>query len=180
VFASLIWPILISTVVLFVASLVSCIALGLHKKDWVKLAKEDELMAAVKKGDVPVGGYMFPGCEHMKDMASDAFQEKYNAGPRGLLTVLPVMNMGLVLGLMFVYFLVVSVGLAYLASVALPRGSTFAAVFPFVFVAGLMTFLAGIVAHSIWFRVRIVGHVIDSIGYAALTAAIFAAMWPAA
>jgi hypothetical protein len=49
-----------------------------------------------------------------------------------------------------------------------------------VFLAAFMTFLAAMVQHAIWFRPRIVGHVIESVAYAALTAAIFAALWPAA
>jgi hypothetical protein len=177
---SLVWPIVISTVVLFVASLLSCVALGLHKKDWVKLAKEDDFMAAVKKCDVPVGSYMFPGCESSAEMRSAAFQAKYDAGPRGLMTVLAPANMGQILGLSIGYFLAVSIGLAYLASIAFKPGADFLSVFQFVFTAGLMTFLAAMVAHAIWFRPRIVGHVIDSVAYAALTATIFAAMWPAA
>jgi len=35
-----------------------------------------------------------------------------------------------------------------------------------------------IVALSIWFRSRIVGHVIESIAYAAIVGAIFAGLWP--
>jgi hypothetical protein len=176
---ALVWPILISTVVLFFASFLSWMVLGLHKKDWVKLAKEDEFMAAVKKCDVPVGSYMFPSCESSAEMQSAAFQAKYMAGPRGLMTVLKPANMGQNLGLTVVYFLVVSMGLAYLAAIAFGPGADFLSVFRFVFTAGLMTFLAAMVAHAIWFRARIVGHVIESAAYAALTATIFAAMWPA-
>ncbi len=54
------------------------------------------------------------------------------------------------------------------------------AVFRFVATAGFMTFLAAIVQHAIWFHNRIVGHVIESIAYAAITGAIFGAMWPGA
>ena len=57
-------------------------------------------------------------------MKSEAFQSKYMAGPRGVLTILPVANMGQNLGLTIVYFLVVSLGLAYLASVAFKPGPT--------------------------------------------------------
>lgn len=45
--------------------------------------------------------------------------------------------------------------------------------------ARLMTFLAAIVQHAIWFHCRIVGHIIVAILYAVITAAIFGAMWPA-
>ena len=84
------------------------------------------------------------------------------------------------LGLTFVYFLAVSAGLAYLASIALPPGAEFLLVFRFVFTAGFMTFLAAMVPHAIWFRPRIAGHAIESLAFAAITAALFAALWPSA
>lgn len=167
-----------SAVALFFASFLSWMVLQLHKQDWRKMAKEDEFMVAAGKCDIPVGSYVFPWCSH-SDMQSEEFQKKYDAGPRGVLTILPRTNMGQNLGLTFVYFLVVSAGLAYLTSVAFrPRG-TFVSVFQFVFAAAFMTFLAGMVQHAIWFRPRVVGHVIESVAYAAITAAIFAALWPA-
>jgi hypothetical protein len=179
VFTALVWPILVSAVVLFFASFLSWMVLGLHKKDWARLANEDEVMAGVKKG-APTDGqsYMFPFCTHA-EMQSEAFQAKYKAGPRGVLTILPPTNMGVNLGLTFLYFLVVSAGLGYLASIAFKPGADFLTVFRLVFTAGFLAFLAAMVQHAIWFRGRIVGHVIESIGYAALTALAFASLWPA-
>ncbi len=43
-----------------------------------------------------------------------------------------------------------------------------------------MTFLAALVQHAIWFRCRIVGHIVESVLYAAITASLFGAMWPKA
>ena len=43
-----------------------------------------------------------------------------------------------------------------------------------------MTYLAAIVQHSIWFKNRISGHVIESIVYALVAGAIFGATWPGA
>lgn len=167
-----------SAVALFFASFLSWMVLQLHKQDWRKLEKEDEFMVAAGKCDIPVGSYVFPWCSHA-DMQSEEFKKKYDAGPRGVMTILPKTNMGQNLGLTFVYFLAVSAGLACLASLAFPPGESFISVFRFVFIAGFMTFLAGMVQHAIWFRPRIVGHVIESVAYAAITAAIFASLWPA-
>jgi hypothetical protein len=63
---------------------------------------------------------------------------------------------------------------------AFPHWADFLSVFRFVFVGAFMTFLAAMVQHAIWFRPRIVGHVIESVAYAALTAFVFASLWPAA
>jgi len=172
--------VVVSTIVLFFASFLSWMVLQLHKTDWNKITKEDELMATVKQCDLPVGSYMFPRCESHAHMQTPEFQAKYAAGPRGILTILAPTNMGQNLGLTVLYFLAVSIGLAYLASLAFPHGADFLSVFRFVFVAAFMTFLAAMVQHAIWFRPRIVGHVIESVAYAALTAFVFAALWPAA
>jgi hypothetical protein len=39
-------------------------------------------------------------------------------------------------------------------------------------------FLGAILSHAIWFRMRVTGQVIESIAYAAITALIFASLWP--
>lgn len=177
---SLILPIILSAVALFFASFLSWMVLQLHKDDWNKLEKEDEFMAAAKKCDLAVGSYMFPGCKSQAEMQSEEFQKKMEAGPRGVMTILPNTNMGQNLGLTFVYFLVVSCGLAILASLGLKPGEDFLSVFRFFFLAGVMTFLTAMVGHAIWFRPRIVGHVIESVAYAAIVGVLFAALWPSA
>ena len=175
-------PILLSGVALFFASFVSWMVVQLHKTDWVKLPREDEFLKAAREINLAPGNYVFPGCEGHADIKNPEYQQKIAAGPRGIMTVFPQMAMGAEmgrnLGLTFVYFLVVSLVIAYLATLALPRGAEFRPVFRFVSTAGLLTFLTGIVGHSIWFRCRIVGHVIESIAYAAIIGAIFGALWP--
>jgi hypothetical protein len=121
---------------------------------------------------------MFPGCNTQAEMKSPEHQAKWEAGPRGIITVFDKVNMGRNLGLTFLLFLAVSFCLAYLATLALPPGAGFLSVFRFVSTAGLIAFLPAIVQHAIWFHCRIVGHVLESIAYAAILGAIFAALWP--
>lgn len=181
---SLILPMLLATVAIFFASFLSWMVLQLHRHDWRKLAKEDEFLQAVRGLDIAPGNYMFPGCDKPEDAKTEEHQKKWAAGPCGIVTFYgPVnmgANMGRNLGMTFLYFLVVNFCLAYLATQGVQRGADFMTVFRFVSTAGLMTFLAAIVPHSIWFGCRIVGHVIESIAFAAISGAIFAAMWPKA
>ena len=177
---SLLLPVLLSGVALFFASFLTWMVLQIHKQDWVKLDKEEDIIAALKAAEVPLGNYMIPGCVDMKDMQSEEYTKKWEEGPRGTMTLFGNISMGRNLGLTFAYFLVVSFCLAYLAQLHIPAGADFMTVFRFVATAGLMTFLAAIVQHAIWFHCRIVGHVIESVLYAVITAAIFGAMWPAA
>ncbi|MFN0051865.1 MAG: hypothetical protein ACKV0T_06720 [Planctomycetales bacterium] len=177
---SLILPIVLATVALFFASFLTWMVLPLHKADWRKLPKEDELHEAMRRIGIPPGNYMFPMHDSPEQMKSPEFQAKWEAGPAGVITVFRGMNMGRNLGLTLLYFLGVNFCLAYLATLALPSGAEFMRVFRFVATAGWLAFFSAIVPHAIWFRCRIVGHVVESIGYALIAGAIFAALWPAA
>jgi hypothetical protein len=175
-------PILLSGIALFFASFLSWMVVQLHQSDWRKLPAEDEFLRAARAMNLAAGNYMFPGCLTREEMKSPEHQQKMAQGPRGILTVFPMEDMGKSmgrnLGLTILYFLVVSFCIAYLATLALPRGAEFRPVFRFVSTAGLLVFLSAIVQHSIWFRCRITGHVIESIAYAAIIGAIFGVLWP--
>ncbi len=177
---SLLVPIVLSAVALFFASFLSWMVLQLHRSDWKKLEKEDAFLKAIRELDLPLGNYMFPGCQSPEEMKSDEYQQKWNDGPRGIMTVFPQVNMGKKLVLTFVYFLVISFTLAYLSTLAIAPGAEFMVVFRFVATAGLLAFLSAAVQHSIWFHNRISGHIIESIFYAVLVGLIFGSMWPAA
>ncbi|HAH47944.1 hypothetical protein [Gimesia sp.] len=177
---SLLLPVLLSAIALFFASFLSWMVVQLHKDDWKKMEQEDEFLKAMQDLNVPVGSYMFPGCQSSDEMKSKEYQEKWNTGPCGVMTVYPKVNMGKNLGLTFVFFLVISFSLAYLATLAIPPGAEFMTVFRFMSTAGLLTFLAATIQHAIWFHNRITVHIIESIAYAAIVGTIFGLMWPAA
>ena len=177
---SLAIPVFLSGVALFFASFLSWMVLQLHKQDWVKLAQEDKFIEAARGCDVSPGSYAFPACSSPEEMKSEEFRQKMKTGPHGIMTVFGPISMGRNLGQTFVYFLVVSFCLAYLTTLAFPTGGDFMKVFRFVSTAGFLTFFAAIVPHAIWFKCRIVGHLIESIAFAAIIGVIFAAMWPTA
>jgi hypothetical protein len=170
---SLMLPIALSAVAVFFVSALSWMVAGIHAGDWRKLPNEEPFLAGAKASNPPVGAYMFPGVANHKDA-----QAPDKAGPRGVVTFFPEVNMGRNLALTFAYFLAATFCLAYLATLALPPGAGFMKVFRFVATAGLMTHFAAIVPHAVWFRCRIGSALVDSIAFAATTAAIFAALWP--
>lgn len=172
-------PILASTGALFFASFLTWMVLRLHEKDWRKMPNEDHVIDAIRSAELPEGNYMFPGVDSMKEMNEPEHVAKYNAGPRGILTVLPAMNFGMNLGMTMLYFLVCNATFGYLAHFAIGGQETdFITVFRFVATIGLLTFCASIVQHAIWFRNRIVGHLIEAVAYSLIAGAIFAASWP--
>jgi hypothetical protein len=171
-------PILLSGVALFFVSFLSWMVLQLHKLDWMKLEREDELLAALRGMNISRGNYMFPACNDPQEMKTPDFQEKWKRGPRGIMTVFGETNMGAKMAMTFALFLVTALIIAYLSTIGLARGAERLDVFRFFSTAGLLAFLPGIVQHSIWFRCRIVGHLIESILYALILGGIFAALWP--
>ncbi|MCH9652674.1 MAG: hypothetical protein K0U86_00195 [Planctomycetes bacterium] len=177
---SLLVPIILSAIALFFASFLSWMVLQLHRNDWKKMEKEDEFLKTMTDLNVPQGNYMFPGCDTPAEMKTEEYQQKWNNGPAGVMTVFPKVGMGKKLGLTFVYFLIVSFCLAYLSTLAIAPGAEFRVVFRFMSTAGLLVFLSSVVQHSIWFHNRIIGHIIESILYAAIVGIIFGFMWPVA
>ncbi|QDT12088.1 hypothetical protein [Planctomycetes bacterium K23_9] len=173
-------PVVLSTIACFFFSFLSWMVLQLHAKDWVRIDGEDEFIDQVRALKIPEGNYMFPGCANNKEMQEEAYQAKYKSGPRGILSVLPAANMGKNLGLTVLYFFACNCTFAYLASFALESTTDFVTVFRFVATVALFTFCAAIIQHAIWFRMRVVGHVIESIAYCLIAGGIFAALWPAA
>jgi hypothetical protein len=177
---SLILPIVLSAIVLFFLSFLSWMVVQLHQKDWLKMKNEDQFLEAARGCGLEPGSYMFPGCNAPAEAQTEEHRKKWEAGPRGVMTLMGMHSMESNLGQTFVYFFVASFCLAYLTTLALKPGADFMTVFRFVSTASFMTFFAAIVPHAIWFKCRITGHLIESIVYAAAVGAIFGAMWPGA
>jgi hypothetical protein len=176
-------PILLSAVIVFVASAIAHMVLPIHRSDYRKLPSEDEVMAALRKFAIPPGDYLVPCAGSPKEMGSPAFVEKMTKGPVMLATVMPsgAPSMTKPLALWFVYCLVVGVFAAYVAGRALGPGAHYLAVFRF---AGVTAFLAYSLAqwqNTIWFRrnwVVTLKSNIDGLVYGLLTAGTFGWLWP--
>jgi hypothetical protein len=173
-------PIVVSAVVVFVASAVLHMLLTYHRRDYKQLADEGKALDALR-GNGP-GFYIFPYCPSPKEMGAPEMQERYKKGPVGMLTVVPSgpPTMGKHLMLWFLFCLVVGVFVAYLTGRALGPGAEYLEVFRF---AGTIAFVAygiGELPNSIW-RGQPWGNtvraVIDGLIYSLLTAGIFGWLW---
>jgi hypothetical protein len=58
-----------------------------HRSDWKKLPDEDEFVKAISDLGIQPGRYMFPHHSSPEEMKSEAFQKKWQAGPRGTFSV---------------------------------------------------------------------------------------------
>jgi hypothetical protein len=180
---SALWlPILLSAVIVFVASSVLHVLLTYHRNDYQQLPDEDKVMAALRSGSLRRGLYVFPYCTP-KEMKSPAAIEKYKQRPVGTLTVVPSAPpaMPKFLGLWFLYCLLVSVFVAYLTGHTVSSGTQYLAVFR---VAGTAAFLAyglGVLPNGIWkgqMWSMTIKEMIDGLVYGLLTAGTFGWLWP--
>ena len=182
--ADLWMPIVLSAVIVFVASSLAWMVLPHHKKDIQALPDESALTDHLTSLNVPPGTYMWPYCEHGSDMKSEAFMARFQAGPWGNMTVLknkPNFLRNLVLT--FLLYLAVSVFVAYITGQARPPGSDYMSVFQVAGATAILGYCAGGIPHAIFFSrpIRFVGtELIDGIVYGLLTAGTFAWLWPEA
>jgi hypothetical protein len=172
---SALWlPIVLSAVVVFVASSIMHMLLPYHRGDYQKLPDEDKVLAALRAASLKRGLYIFPFTTH-KDMKSPAVVGMMTIAPNGP----PVMPK--FLGLWFGYCLVIGFFVAYLAAHTVAFGAHYRHVFRVVGIAAFLAYGAGTISNSIWKGQTwsmTIKEVIDGLVYALLTAGVFGWLWP--
>jgi hypothetical protein len=182
---SLVLPIVISAVLVFVASSIIHMVLPYHRSDMrmIPAGKEDEVLEALRRINVPPGQYGAPHPGSMAGMKDPAFVAKMTKGPQVLMTVSPggPASMGTSLTLWFVYILVVNIFAAYVTGRAVGPGADYLTVFRFIGTTAFMSYSLGLMQNSIWYRRPwsiTAKSVFDGLVYALLTAGVFGSMWP--
>lgn len=175
-------PIVLSAVIVFVGSSIIHMVLPYHRSDYQRLPDEDNLRAALRGAGLKPGLYHFPFCSHT-EMNSPAAQEKYKQGPVGIMTVLPTgpIKMSKYLGQWFVYCLIISYFVAYLAGRTLAPGTHYLSVFRVASVTAFLAYGLGHLSNGIWkgqpWSVTI-KEVVDGLIYGLLTGGTFGWLWP--
>jgi hypothetical protein len=180
---ALVLPIVLSAVVVFMLSSLIHMVLGYHASDYSKLPDEDAVRAAIRRAQPSTKQYVIPHAGGMAEMKSAEFQQKMIEGPVAVLTIKPSgeVGMGKALGIWFVFTLVVSTFVAYVASATLPAGTGYLKVFQ---VVGTTTWLAygfGQLPASIWMGKPwpiAAKEVFDGLIYGLFTAGVFGWLWP--
>jgi hypothetical protein len=181
--AALWMPLVVSAVAVFVVSSIVHMVLSYHKADYKKLPDQERLLAEIGKANLPPGYYHFPYFDSMKDCNTPEAQERFRRGPNGMLTLHPngMMNIGKFLGMWFVFCLIVSLFLAYLAGRTLAPGAEYLAVFRFVGTAAFLAYGLPSMVNSIWMGIpwsNTARHMFDGLLYALVTAGVFGWLWP--
>ncbi|HEY3271714.1 MAG TPA: hypothetical protein VGJ89_10925 [Geothrix sp.] len=176
-------PIVLSAVLVFVASSLIHMVLKWHNSDYRALSNEEEVRAAIRKGSPAPGQYVIPHCGDMKEMGKPEVQQKYKDGPVGFLVLSPsgVPNMGKSLGQWFIYSLAVAFMAAYVASRTLAPGTHYLQVFRVVGAVSFLTYAGGSVQAGIWMGKpwrSVVKDLIDGLIYGLVSAGAFGWLWP--
>ncbi len=184
ILAQLWLPILVSTVVVFFASFLAWMVIPHHKKDIKVLPDEKALTGHLGTLNLAPGMYMWPHCATNEEMNSEEFKARMESGPWGSLNVIgtkPSFVRNLVL--VFLFYIVVSIFVGYITSLARPAGAPWIAVFRVAGAVGVLGYCAGAIPGAIFFSKPgrfVLTDLIDGVVYGLLTGAVFAWLWPGA
>ena len=180
---SLWMPILLSAVLVFVASSLIHMVLGYHANDVKAVPQQDAFMDAVRPFNLPPGDYCVPRPGSMKELGSPEYKARMEKGPNIVFTVMPpgASFMGVTLVKWFVYSIVVSFVVAYVTGVALPPGAKYPQVFRMAATVGFTAYALAMPQFSIWYR-RHWGttllSMLDGFIYGCLIGGTFGWLWP--
>jgi len=175
-------PIVLSAVIVFVASSIMHMVLPYHKSDYKQLPDEDKILSALRPFNLQRGLYIFPFCNH-QNMKSPEITAKYKQGPVGFLNIMPNRQPAMPKFLIqwIAFCLLISFFVAYLTGHTVAPGANYLVVFR---VAGTAAFLAyglGNVSNGIWKGqtwTATIKEVFDGLVFGLLTAGAFGWLWP--
>jgi len=175
-------PVVVATLLCFVAGSILHMMVPLHRSDWRKLPDEDAVLAALKKAGVTPGNYMFPAMD-MAQMKDPVFLERLKNNPGGVMTVRPSggIQMGPYLIKQFLFHLVISAFVAYIASRTLAPGTEYLKVFQITGTVAILSYSAAVFPEAIWYHHPgryTLGKVVDGIVWGLLTAGAFGWLSP--
>lgn len=180
--ASLWLPILLSAVIVFIASAIAWTVSPHHKSDFRPVRDEDRLQAALQEQHLTPGQYTFPWAAG-SDLKKPEVAAKFETGPVGMLTIWPngMPNMGKAMGLSFVYYLVVSIFVAYVVSRTIDPGADYLAVFRIAGAVAWLSYGGAYASDAIWFGrpwSNTFKNIGDALLYGLLTGGVFGWLWP--
>jgi hypothetical protein len=176
-------PILLSAVIVFIVSAIIHMVLKYHNSDARQLPNEDAVRAAVRAGNPGPGMYLMPYCSDMKDMEKPEIKQKFVDGPVGVVYLRPpgAVSMGPALGQWFIFCLVVSFFVAYIAAHVLAPGTHYLSVFRVVGAIAFLAYAAADIPAAIWMGKPwgvVAKDVFDGLVYGLMTAGTFGWLWP--
>jgi len=176
-------PILVASVLVFIASAILWMASPLHKGDYKDPGDNElPLMDFIRSHNFAPGLYHIPWCNRGKDKSPEGLA-RMKGGPWAQLIVMPALpNFGRALGIWFVHLIVISTIIAYvMGHSGVGPKIEYMYIFRLAFVLGLLGYGGYAIPMSNWHALpwsQLPGRLVDAVIYAALTAGSFAWLWP--
>jgi len=175
--------ILVSAVFVWIASALLWTILPNHKKDYQGLPDEEAARKALQPQNLKPGQYYIPFVSDMKQMKDKEVIKKFKDGPVAYFTVVPKGVPGMAKNMAFslLYYIIVGIFIAYLASRFLSVGTEYLTVFRLTGTVAFVAYGMGIVPDAIWFGKpwsAVFKYLFDAMVYAFLTAGTFGWLWP--
>jgi hypothetical protein len=176
-------PVLLSAVLVFILSSIIHMVLKYHASDYRRLANEDAVRAAIRGGNPAPGQYVTPHVADMKLMDTPEVKQKFAEGPVAVMYLRKpgAVSLGPSLGAWFLFSLVVSFFVAYVASHVFGPGAPYLDVFRIVGATAFLAYAAGQVPNAIWMGKPwsvTMKDVFDGLLYGLVTAGTFGWLWP--
>jgi ABC-type antimicrobial peptide transport system permease subunit len=175
--------IIVSALFVWIASALLWTVLPNHKKDYKGLPDEEAARNALKPQDLKPGQYVVPFVTEMKQMKDKDVVKKFEEGPVAYMTVVPkgIPSMGKNMVFSLIYYIIVGIFVAYLASRFLSADTEYLTVFRLTGTVAFVAYGMGIIPDAIWFGrpwSAVFKNLFDSLIYSLLTAGTFGWLWP--
>ncbi|HPF69223.1 MAG TPA: hypothetical protein PLQ13_01015 [Candidatus Krumholzibacteria bacterium] len=180
---SLWMPIVVSAVLVFVASSIMHMALKYHHDDFRNLPDEDGVRAALKPFAIPPGEYMVPGLPPKTAWNAPERKAKLIEGPIAIMTFMKpgLPEMGPQLAMWFGYCVLVGVFAAYVAGGLIAPGAPYLHVHRYVGAVAFCGYGLALMQHSIWYKRAwsvTLKSLFDALVYGLVTGGVFGWLWP--
>jgi len=176
-------PVIVSAVIVFIASSIIHMGPFWHRSDYPAPANQDRVGDALRPFAIPPGDYLLPRASCGPEAKSPEYTEKLKKGPVMIMTVLPNggWSIGRSLGLWFIYCIAVAIFAGYVASRSLEPGAHYLRVFQLVGATAFVAYALALWQMWIWVGRGLgltVKGTFDGLIYACLTAGTFGWLWP--
>ncbi|HET7584311.1 MAG TPA: hypothetical protein VFK13_05355 [Gemmatimonadaceae bacterium] len=181
--ASLVLPILVAAVAVFVLSLIVQMVAPWHRRDFGNVPDDDAVLGAIRQLGLRPGDYCVPSPRLPSGARNPEFVDKWAAGPSVTMTVIPPSaNMGRYMAQWFAFTLLVAAIAGGVTGTIVGPGGDDHAIFHYGAILTFLSYSLGAWPLSIWYHRKwstAFKSAFDAILYGLLTGLVFTWLWPA-
>lgn len=179
---SLVLPILVAAVAVFVLSSIVQSVMPWHKTDFGNVPDDDTFINVIRQLDIPPGDYTVPSPRLPDGSRNPDFVEKWAAGPSVTMTVIPPSaSMARYMGQWLAFTVLVAVIAGWITGTIVgPRGDDHA-IFHYSAIITFLCYSLGAWPLSIWYHRKwstALKSAFDAILYGVATGLVFTWLWP--